>query len=119
MTSPLEPVEISALVSLPLRGAASLAELVVDASLRPAELQKGLHLLQRRNLVSSSEDAPQRYRLTPLGRSARRSLDSHRLDSPSGPAIMLDKQETEKLQAAKDHIDDELDRELGPVDPKD
>jgi hypothetical protein len=31
---------------------------------------------------------------------------------------MLDEQETEKLQAVKDHIDDELDRELGPVDPK-
>src|SRR5262249_6850530 len=86
MTSPLDPVEITALMGMPLRGSASLAELVVDASLRPAELQKGLNLLQRRNLVVS-EETPQRYRLTALGRSALRSLDSSRSDSLTGPAL--------------------------------
>jgi hypothetical protein len=118
MTSPLEAVEVNALASLPLRGEASLAELVVDTSLKPAELQEGLRLLERRNLIVSSPEAPQRYRLTGLGRSARRSLDSRRFDSLAGPAIMLDIQETAELQEAKNHIDDELDQELGPVNPE-
>ena len=69
MTSPLESVEVSALASLPMRGDVSLAELVVDTSLKPGELQEGLRLLERRNLIVSSAVAPQRYRLTGLGRS--------------------------------------------------
>jgi DNA-binding PadR family transcriptional regulator len=117
MASPLEPIEISILISLPLRGGASLAELVVDAGLSPAELQRGLRQLQLRNLVDSYEEQSQYYRLTPLGRSTRRSLDSFRVDSLSGPAVMLDNRAPEELQAVKNHLDDELDRELGPVDP--
>jgi hypothetical protein len=31
---------------------------------------------------------------------------------------MLDKQETEELRVVKSHIDDELDRQLGRVDPE-
>jgi hypothetical protein len=118
VTSPLEPAEITALASLPLRGTASLAELVVDAGLGPSDLQRALHLLQRRKLVLSPADTPREYGLTALGRSARRSLESARADSVSGPAITLDEQEAEELRAVKHQLDEQLDRRLGPVDPE-
>jgi hypothetical protein len=116
MTSPFEPVELAALLSLPPRGVASLPELVVDAAMTPSHLREGLRLLQRRNLVEIDDETPARYRLTIIGRSVRRALESSRTDALSGPAIMLDKQESEGLRAAKSRIDSELDQAIGPID---